>query len=90
MAACVRSRENSASRRGFTVRAGAALSPGVVRASSSRMADSRSPRSCRISAAKHFSSRSKPKQQMFGADVFVREPFRFFRGISQHALAFVA
>ena len=54
------------------------------------MVESRRPRSCRISAAKHFSSRSRPEQQMLGADVLVAQPLGFFRAIGQHALALMA
>src|SRR5690242_4237364 len=64
MAACVKSRENSDSREDSRLdpRCGCAFS-WVLRASSSRMALRRSPRSCRISAAKHFSSRSNPSSR---------------------------
>ena len=62
MAAWVRSRENSAKRDDSRWRCGAAFSC-VLRASSSRMVERRRPRSCRISAAKHFSSRSKPNSK---------------------------
>ena len=30
------------------------------------------------------------EQQMFRPDVFVRKPFRFFGGLGQHALTFIA
>src|SRR5689334_12292693 len=64
MAAWVRSRENSDRRDDSRLepRWGWAFSC-VLRASSSRMALRRSPRSCRISAAKHFSSRNNPSRR---------------------------
>ena len=89
MAAWVRSRLNSASSELSLGRADATFSL-CDRASSSRMVESRSPRSCRISAAKHFSSRSRPEQQVLGADVLVVQPLGFFGAIGQHALALVA
>ena len=89
MAAWVRSRENSASSELSFGRLEATFSI-CERASSSRMVESRRPRSWRISAAKHFSSRSKPEQQVLGADVLVVQPLGFFRAVRQHALAFVA
>ena len=62
MAACVRSRLNSASSELSLGRLEATFSD-CERCSSSRMVESRSPRSCRISAAKHFSSRSRPSSR---------------------------
>src|ERR1022692_751115 len=59
MAAWVRSRLNSASSELSLGRLEATFSD-CERASSSRMVERRRPRSCRISAAKHFSSRSRP------------------------------
>ena len=59
---CVRSRENSESSELSRCRCGAAFS-WLLRASSSRMLLSRNPRSCKISAAKHFSSRSNPSSK---------------------------
>ncbi len=61
-----------------------------LRASSSRMVDSRSPRSCRISAAKHFSSRSRPSSRCSVPMCLCDEPLRLLGGIGQHALALVA
>ena len=65
MAACVRSRRKFRQQAKFArcFRAGVGPSPVFVRASSSRIALRRSPRSCRISAAKHFSSRSSPSSR---------------------------
>ncbi len=61
-AACVRSRLNSASREVSFGRAAGVFSP-ALRASSSRSVDRRSPRSCKISAPKHFSSRRIPSSK---------------------------
>ncbi len=61
----------------------------VVRCSSSRIAANRSPRSVKISAAKHFSSRSKSQQQMLGPNMFVAQPLGLFGRIGKHALALV-
>src|SRR5713226_2338048 len=61
-AACVRSRLNSASSEVSFGRAAAVFSPDV-RASSSRRVESRSPRSIKISAPKHFSSRRMPRSR---------------------------
>src|SRR5688572_32457338 len=64
MAAWVRSRENSESREASPrLRCAGCAFSCDVRASSSRIALSRNPRSCRISAAKHFSSRNKPSSK---------------------------
>ncbi len=67
MALCVRSRENSASMlcslRPLLPPCAAGAFSCVVRCSSSRIAGSRSPRSVKISAAKHFSSRSRPSSR---------------------------
>ncbi len=63
MADWVRSRENSLNREDSRCpRCGAAFS-WLVRARSSRMVESRNPRSCKISAAKHFSSRNNPSSR---------------------------
>ena len=32
----------------------------------------------------------QPEQQMFGSDMAMGQPFRFFRGIRQHAFALIA
>ena len=61
-AACVKSRLNSASREVSLGRDAGAFSP-ALRASSSRKAERRKPRSCKISAAKHFSSRRMPSSK---------------------------
>src|ERR1700732_4465306 len=61
-AACVRSRLNSASREVSFGLAAAVFSPDV-RASSSRNVERRRPRSIRISAPKHFSSRRMPRSK---------------------------
>ena len=58
----VRSRLNSESREVSLERAGVIFSP-WERASSSRTVERRKPRSRRISAAKHFSSESKPRKR---------------------------
>src|SRR5215469_10562573 len=62
VAACVRSRLNSASNDVSLGRDAVVFSP-VVRDNSSRNAESRSPRSIRISAPKHFSSRRMPSKR---------------------------
>src|SRR5260221_5875342 len=62
VAACVKSRLNSASSEVSLGREVVVFSP-VVRESSSRNAESRSPRSIRISAPKHFSSRRIPSSR---------------------------
>src|SRR6266700_867062 len=61
-AACVRSRLNSASKEVSFGRAAAVFSPDV-RASSSRNVERRRPRSIKISAPKHFSSRRMPRSK---------------------------
>src|SRR5712691_2527450 len=61
-AAWVRSRLNSASREVSLGRAAVVFSP-EVRASSSRKVERRRPRSIRISAPKHFSSRRMPRSR---------------------------
>src|SRR5882757_832225 len=61
-AACVRSRLNSASSEVSFGRAVVVFSPDV-RASSSRNVERRSPRSIKISAPKHFSSRKMPSRR---------------------------
>ncbi len=43
----------------------------------------------RISAAKHFSSRSRAEREVLGADVLVGEAFGFFGGVGEDALALV-
>src|SRR5437667_5094915 len=61
-AACVRSRLNSASKDVSLGLAAAVFSP-EVRASSSRNVERRKPRSIKISAPKHFSSRRMPRSK---------------------------
>ncbi len=61
-AACVRSRLNSASNDVSLGRDAGAFSP-ALRASSSRRVERRRPRSCKISAPKHFSSRRMPSNR---------------------------
>ena len=63
IAAWVRSRLNSASRLDSRCRCCGGAFSCVTRASSSRICASFRPRSCRISAAKHFSSRSRPSSR---------------------------
>ena len=62
MADCVRSRLNSPKRELSFGRLADIFSDDE-RAISSRICDRRKPRSCRISAAKHFSSRSRPSKR---------------------------
>ena len=69
VAACVRSRLNSESSEVSLGRVAAGFSP-AVRASSSRKEERRSPRSIRISAPKHFSSRKIPSSKCSVATCF--------------------
>jgi hypothetical protein len=41
-------------------------------------------------SGKAFFFPQQSQQQMFGTYVFVRKPFRFFGGVSQDSLAFIA
>ncbi len=60
-----------------------------VRARSSRMMASRRPRSCSIFAAKHCSSRNKPKSRCPVPIHCVGKPFGFLGGVGQHSLALI-
>src|SRR5579859_4396174 len=87
IADCVRSRLNSASRLLSRCRACCGAFSCVTRANSSRIAASFSPRSCSISAAKHFSSRNSPSSKCSVPICLC--PSRLFRSIGQHPLALV-
>ena len=90
MAACVRSRLNSLSSElpwaGWRLSFFAGWSAPAPRGS----VESRKPRSCRISAAKHFSSRSSPSSRCSVPMCLWLKPLGLFGGVGQHPLALVA
>jgi hypothetical protein len=89
MAACVRSRENSLSREDSRCpRCGCFFLAGARQF----FADGRKPQAALVQnlGGKALFFAQQTQQQMLGANVFVRKPFRLFRGIGQHALAFIA
>ena len=89
MAACVRSRLNSASSEVSLGRFTGTFSP-ALRSSSSRTEDSRRSALLQNFRAKRFLFAQYSQQQMFGAHVFVAQPLGFFRREIQYAFALLA